>query len=1828
MKALKSLTVFCALLLSIGSLFYSPSQSLSSDLPDCSTLANGVAANPGVNCLYNGLPICTSTLNAASTVSSPNHRVNCADLMDMPLCTDVTSAGGSALSTKNCALECSAIATDDDATKIRGIDYAAHNRDCIRFCDAIEAGVPSITSQLSNEKKCVVRGCHQQATGYTTSGGDPTCNLLKCKVLSTYELNQAKYDDDSIKYCDGSDKCYDFEAAKLAFLRVRAKNPTCKVHDCKPSAGASCPDDTLNVTNKVEIYNGNSYETEYVRTINFTYPLSDSINSLCTEGLSCKPTIPRSYACTGSDSTIRNALCDPAGTDGGTCTSGTCYYSVDCNDAANASAVECAVADTEAPLADDTQSWFYKPAPKSKAINSNGTFNTTKMSSNLCYSDDNMKDHGWGSQSPVINMGLFTIPSFYSHSYISPDKSRSPGHCSAGRDGGRGAGYIYLCGNHGILDRMVSDDVGYYSGYINTDFYANGADYKLSVCLRFKNSMRPDDAGKDDSESCGRRECGISCAFDACDHQACGSDVCRTLTVEETASNPGTLCEMDDGLFENSGSNRECLSVIDTYLRLRAVKYGNRICAFLDVKGQTAHSIKFLDENEKLDDGTCVSGTTVTGGCSGGKDSNDNKTEADKWRAIKRIHYIDDVIKTSTKKGYYKYDGQYVKALQCMKTPLRISAKKFYNLATAQNSITMFSPPLYILNSRVAKDGSISVSPSTSAESFGPTDFNYPEIEVRFGSTSQKLSLTIDKTGYEIDSSAKDTNGSAVLSTTVNGSPYTATVFVRKEFNIDTLVPSFCLYRTIVDSKGVSQDIQLECVTRKFPEINNITPATLTADMRKVVLSSPTSPVNKYDSSSIIIKYQGKGSEYSTAITLSNPVWETISCNREVEQYQICAQRELCNRLNNECVTNDINIQNAASDSQRNQYASFKEYCYGTLKENCDLRKGIINGSSVYSNTYGWYNELCISNPSDSSIHPFATKLNNVIAYKVKDSDGNQIYNVMGKCKIDSYNSAGDCSAGGNAPNCLCVEAPDGYLPADDEVIRAKTPREAGLCIDIPVSNSCPAIAYDTAAARTAGSNTGHAEFPITVAGMSNLEGTCNGYWKAQSPLLTPKMSCLRNSDDSASWNYSVSNACIRYSCPSIYTADPIYTAGVPRYQDGYVVSSETTDLTRGESNGNALWDMHLQTSDNVETATAYYCNSGFKKSGSTPHYNGTYVAGFNTIDRYDGGIFPNRTCSQLGVWGATITNKCERIACPAINPTDPRTLTEGSAAWTSAWAAWNTAGGASYNTVNASRTSDSKKIPAESIATGDCNEALGYYQVSGGALPTRTCDYLGNWGQVVNACVTRCNAISTSEIASTANNGFAYWVQAETAIGSDIDGVLDTALSSLYGCVSGYVPYPYPPVKDKYGLPLSTDVQNDLTRSTTVPQRVCKVVAVEGGLTANIWTGTSSSCVNKCPGGATDSRIGVGITQHTLGDGSTLNITWDDESPGVIQVKSGQASSGASTFVATGSQLVTNFSSSTRTNGYYIVARRCGDDYKWVKYNSDGVETVGGTEFVQPKCASNAAGTTENITGTQAIFSSASSYVNEDAVLTGSCVSTYGSDNPPQYKCQQKDSNRKIDQFYYAKTAGNDSCLKICAAANTITNGTDFTTYSEYVGSTISSIKYAGDTVNLSCIDGNGYNKGSGTVSDADHKCGRAQSTRIDTAPVATCGTNGQWTVGNDCDVCDGCTNASSVSNSTTGISESNDCNSYGTTAEALMDECQNNSVAVNASNGSYASIGHYKDRKCKNKNNVCHDRDVCAAGKYICNDGVYTYTQNLGGDNSCGGVTRCGSSSQSCGG
>lgn len=190
----------------------------------------------------------------------------------------------------------------------------------------------------------------------------------------------------------------------------------------------------------------------------------------------------------------------------------------------------------------------------------------------------------------------------------------------------------------------------------------------------------------------------------------------------------------------------------------------------------------------------------------------------------------------------------------------------------------------------------------------------------------------------------------------------------------------------------------------------------------------------------------------------------------------------------------------------------------------------------------------------------------------------NPVDSVMGKCVINSTLSTGTCTDGGKPPECICQDYADGVTIPPDEVVRKQTPREAGLCIDIPTPGMCPVIQYQTDAARNDGTISGRGDF-LTAAfgGMNNVVGQCMGNWKnntVDGVSTPPTMNCIAGANDTANWNNSVPNAyaCIRYSCPQINTTpsiDPV-TLNIS-YTNSYA-AGENTDINKGQSHGYAIW--------------------------------------------------------------------------------------------------------------------------------------------------------------------------------------------------------------------------------------------------------------------------------------------------------------------------------------------------------------------------------------------------------------------------------------------------------------------------------------------------------------------------------------------------------------------------------------------------------------------------------------------------------------------------------
>lgn len=1897
-KVVKNLTTFGVLTLGLAVIFYSPK--FSSAVTIVTKCADYVGtAQPGNNCLFYGKPLCQTVPSASYTIASteiiasnPRHRDNCADLSDLPLCNQIDS-GHTATSIKTCVRDCGEkdgsnnfIFTDPDPlaipANVRGVDYAVHNRDCVRFCDTA-LSVEGITPD--DGVNCVGRKCHQLASGVTpiSSGASANCNLVQCNFLTSDELNESKFSDDTKQYCDGSSvKCYNFLLEQLPYTRYRVNNTMCQIHDCKPQSNSpSCStDDTLNITGQDTpgCTGDNCYSSAYNKFINAN--LGYSGGGICNP-VTCKAVINRAYRCTTNGTTIsgddtldivRNNLCDATG-GGATCTNNFCYKVIDCNINANSTQPECVNSTTTddgtiGSTDDSMNSWFYRPKPAGKAVNGSGIL--LNIDNGLCYSGgDQLYANGFGNH-PVWHFstifGDFDIDFGFHHDYLGMD-SRSPGLCGKGSLGSRGNGYIYLCGPNGSLYSDVDrSQTAFHKGYVRTDFREGDATHKLVVCLRFNNAMVP-------GKTCGTRECGISCAFN-CDgggSQVCGYDVCKELTVTDMNMRE---CEMNDDFFNNENNGKGCAETIDTYLRLRAVKYNDRICTFLDVKGQLAYSSfdPFFNGTETLADGTCISGTKDGSGNCTGKNTKDSKGTADKWRTKMQIPYIQDNRPSGQPKGYLDKSGQLFPEQECIKTSLRIPPPRLYNLGTSANSQKLFTPPLYIINTNLRRGGAVSNPPGN--ELFGPTDFHFPEIVVKFGTTTKELSLGLGKTGYE--TTGADPLASGTISTTINNLTYSMDIYIRKEFNVDSLTPMVCLYRKVRDENGIELDpVRVGCAKRNLPEIDNqalrAMDPTLTPE--KLIISADAA--NTYDSSKIVFSYLGaldSSSSYNTCnnsncttdVRLLNADPLTPTCDSSLEKYQICAQREECSKINNECMKNEVDMQTARIAGQPiDSYLSVRNNCNSILIPLCNGKKGINDPAATITNTnpsnaagdpyaYGWFNEICISSG-------FENKLKDVIAYR---KDG-----IRGKCVISGAspyltdgNPATNCDAGGKAPNCLCVERVADVVEPNEagsppETYRKQTPHEAGLCVDMPLPQTCSAIDYNPGAsgvdpdyivfslnnnsygttagtvhtthqARTNGTASGHGEFPLAILGMNDVEGDCKGFWRAarngSGVIMQPKLNCLNNSG-TAVWENPARNACVRYSCPLISTTGPDANG---LYQGGYgaIESGES----KGSSHGYATWPSYTKTNDFLESVTATSCITGFKRSGATTLMSGgetdtTHASLYGLITGYSGGTLPSRTCNQLGSWNLPSSN-CVRIACPAVNPPASPSPSD-----TAAWELWDNAGGATFPSVNASRSS--LRIQAESVSTGTCNNSLGFFQAPGGIAPTRKCDYLGNWSAVINPCVTQCDAVTGTD-ANSDVNGYSYWDQAvNVPLRGEAPGVLTTA-SGNNGCVSGYYPYPYPALKDSHGntLTISTsgpyrtdsgansslttipkNLAND-TRATGYPKRYCTSVITAGGAT-NVWTATDSRCVNYCPGSDTDSRIGAGSTEHPLSSGATLTINWPQANFGQWSYATGQSGS-VSVSLDTpnlSQQDATLYSSSTRSNGYYAMARYCNPTtHKW-----DDPIAQCATKNAQIASSNANYNTPPNLVADDA----ATTTVPEAKIATGACIpsanfykANYNTAAISRYRCVARDSNKNIDQYYFQQIDGS-ACVHYCQISNNQVFGNAHYTGDASVNSGLIDI---GTNMTLRCNSnyGNKITPGAsntGVVDDCGRAAGSISVSDRSLLPAATlCQSDGTWgSVTNNCDACRDCDNSSSVYG-TISCTPSKNCVVETFCVSGLTPNCRTISIDRSsvANGGTTGNSGYYEDY-CFPEGNS----GICGAFNLKCYDNAYYSKSDCHQDAGC---------------
>jgi hypothetical protein len=1892
-------------------------------LADCNAMPSGTTANEGVNCLYacdnlpaarpsakignncafkfNGyvMPFCNaipspkdvstaSYFLAVGTEKKP--RINCLDLVDLPLCTIVTS---SPLPGLNCVPTCSSL------SPIPAISDRIFNRDCIRFCNALESGVTA-TADNCRMQKCY----HLIGTGVTPSP-NTNCEISTCTSLNENELKHSSLYSGSTaskKYCDNTDqKCLLYTLGQLNAIQSGYNSATteksgplfkfCQRHTCRIDPDNSCAPQASDDTAKISEVS--AYSTAYINTvIKTTSPTLTLLSELC-QVKSCRGIVEIQFPCAGS---TMDSQCNI-----GSCSDGYCKRKVDCDKPDLLDSDRNLYCDgtpmPESKASDDNtnsylnlvkKSWFYLPKPmdKSYKVNASGAVDYSlgfrQMNDNLCYSVDDLLASGFGYEdsgaSPISGiMGFFTGKSFrpYFHNYLTMD-TRSPNYCSPALGlGNRGLGYSYLCGGPSYTTKPNMDYVGYIDNVTST-WSGTSASHKIRVCLRYNSSMIP-------GKTCGARECGITCFCEDCS-TVCGSDVCRDLILNDSELR---ACQ------DPTNSSGNCVAQIgggadiDSYIRLRAVGFesDNRLCVMLDWKGGLAYNGMFMNGTETLpeDSTKCLSGTYDKSAkrCINGKNSNDDAGSATVWRALGLIKYIDqNTTSTQGVKGIRDIKNNFYDEANCIRKQINASPPNLYNIANYENSPGLFSPPLIINSAKKKKGGATSVSENLSQNLFGATDFNQPEVEILFGNITTLISLDIGKNGDESGANA-DINGKKIINTTIFGKTFTATIYARKTSD-PFGNPQFCIFRELRNKNNVLLDPapSIGCVRRNLPEVDNCDvrdglciapPASPRESLRKkiVLYKDLTSANNNYKNIDVRFKYLANYNDVVSNLTCGG----NVLCSNELsvkfnlvdrkemsycytntqapDGYPICFTRDDCSVLNTECMENEVSF---SSGNIVDSVLSKHEECYQKLLT-CNRKKNITSkdfdptkfNAIPQDNYYGWFNEVCLTKG-------FNHKLRMVYAYRFDTQNG--------KCIVDptKKNPSANCLAGGKMPDCPCTEYTGGTVPTHVNTIsaltrteRLETYHEAGLCVDIKFPDTCPSInfltventanpddrffiinslnklaasgyndltgVHSTHSLRTNASPArGNAEFNATIAGAIS-RGTCNGFWKHKiisGAKAYPLLTCALGADGVASWNAALevdNDKCERYSCPTISSSGLDNATGL--YDNNYGASE--IGENKGLNNGNAFWNQVTNTTDFATTTSATNCITGFKKVGSatTIDYGisaaSTKSTGidsskktsgnaslFSAITGYSGGTLPSRICNQIGAW-QDVTNSCQRITCPAINP---GIIIPSSAIDKALWQrSWDLSGGAKFVQGNASRSSTTIITSAglSSRVSGTCETGLGYYSPPS-ASPTLDCDYLGNWTNLQNACLNDCSAIARAN--TNLANGFATWATASLLVSESVRTVSGSCSDS------GYYNYPYThrrkPDGTKYSLvssgadyvnsiPLniSSDTRNSAGASNTPPQRLC-TKSIYSGQTASQWSGVSSTCVttsteagkpNGCVTGTvsddlmSDERIGAGVTQHTMrnpsgGANININITWNRKSFGEYEIKYCDSSNNYCQNSSNGDSYhnSSNYYSASRSVGRFVLVRYCNSSSK--KWDDPTPYCIAFGDLLNSLNTSVSASPSSIAGGSHYI-------VGSGGVLNASCNSGFiANPSTPQIQCQYGQSG-VIDTLQLAKIDGNQ-CTRYCVINS---NGTPYgSSYTQLRGG--AGNYFPGASLTLTCSAGN--------------PCGSQTVT-------ASCNSDGSWNIPTPgCRACYGCDKNSPDDNSsviTTRIYA--DCLDEAFSVNCMIDDAKNNSSFPSVAHGGTVLVGEQKGQNhcaCKG------DRAICGAALYTCNDGKWEYTQD----------------------
>jgi len=836
------------------------------------------------------------------------------------------------------------------------------------------------------------------------------------------------------------------------------------------------------------------------------------------------------------------------------------------------------------------------------------------------------------------------------------------------------------------------------------------------------------------------------------------------------------------------------------------------------------------------------------------------------------------------------------------------------------------------------------------------------------------------------------------------------------------------------------------------------------------------------------------------------------------DKYVICAQRSYCSSIYNECIASYIQKNRkeilGKDTSVENQTIN---YCK-SLEGNCNslMHFSDNNFPSPYSSdSYklysrdkqysGWFNEICLT--KSGLEHLFSKK---VVVY---NKSGIQGKNSDSACVAKSSTcKSGNCSCfDADGINCLCVEAnldgsgksvlPNQYRDISKYDLREKNPHEAGLCVNMPILKSCPALTYKTDQERTNASNVGNAEFDVSFPSMKKIKGECKGNWKSNpDPSKTVYGECnmlnvtgniiIAENSSAEQYNnennkitfYKNNGSCIRYSCPEITAGKfsklyPDIDADILIYNPNFQVNNEIGDDI-GKKLGFSNWKAYLKTKDGNEEVTSSYFNTnqkiyscipGYKILNSTPNRSGDMsedlrlsgviyqkITGYS----YSPNNLPKRQCNDTGNWIGDVTNVCQQIKCPAIKPASPLANGISDDEKKQRIAQWSNINGAEFTESLASRTIDSGRA-----VYGSCNSEIGYETMPGGKPPSRECDYLGNWGPVKNPCSGKCDAID-SYTGNNLNNGFSEWSKVENVPNGQVKIV------GASKCIDGYYRYPYSVNRifsktNTFDLAINKqytasslfndygdetieliDRQSSLDSATQsvnnngLPIRGCFSSSNEfsqfNSTSSARWLAPLSICINKCPSGDLDERIGIGVTEHDSSIGK-VRIIWPSTDFGKVAIAYGQINdytkkNGVKYLNAsflesqlTSSQSISDYIGSNRTNGKYLIIRGCGKISgamagKWESVNNGCVSTSNNS--IQRSFSSSDNGVLVN---------ESRPYLANDSNLNGvSCNNSqnyYNSNkntsSPPSYKCSNDGSS--IDKTYYSRVDGTDACSQYC---------------------------------------------------------------------------------------------------------------------------------------------------------------------------------------------------------